>query len=137
MGKVLNLQHLVLVVALFGCGSWSKIEQRLQNKHLKVVAVPWPPLFKWKCPGDKRWSGDWVSDCPNGDDNLYGGILWELLMFMGQARNLTYTMMGNDDNVWWGGTCHDVNNCTGMVGRVNRHEADFALGLYTSFPLDK
>ena len=61
---------------------------------------------------------------------MYGGILWELLMFMSQARNLSYTIMGIDDDAWWGGTCFDVNNCTGMIGRVNRHEADFALGLY-------
>ena len=49
-------------------------------------------------------------------------------MFMKQARNLTYTIVGMDD-AWWGGTCYDSNNCTGMVGSVNRHEADIALGL--------
>ena len=26
--------------------------------------------------------------------------------------------------------CYNSNNCTGMIGRVNRGEADFALGLY-------
>ena len=131
--KSLNLVHCILVVALFGCGSWSKMENRLTNKHLKVVAVPWSPFFWWKCPGE--WRGDYVTKCPNGEDNEYSGIMWELLMFMSQARNLSYTIMGIDD-AWWGGTCFDVNNCTGMIGRVNRHEADFALGLYiTASPL--
>ena len=85
----------------------------------------------WKCPRDKSWSVEWETDCPDGEARLYNGILWHLLMFMSQAKNLTYTMMGIDDD-WWGGTCYDVNNCTGMVGRVNRQEADFALGLSNS-----
>ena len=59
---------------------------------------------------------------------MYNGILWELLMFMKQAKNLSYTLVDIDD-AWWSGTCYESDNCTGMIGRVNRHEADFALGL--------
>ena len=50
-------------------------------------------------------------------------------MFMKQAKNLSYTIIGIDDAMW-AGTCYDSNNCTGMIGRVNRQEADFALGLF-------
>ena len=69
--------------------------------------------------------------CPNGEDRMYGGIMWELLMFMKQARNLTYTIVAIDD-AWWGGECFSSDNCTGMVGKVNRNEADIALGLYAN-----
>ena len=125
----------------------------LSNKHLKVVVVPWNPFLVWKCPSYKEYTDWWgnlnntetyygnINDtvyyaeipgtlgCPNGEDRMYSGILWEFLMFMKQARNLSYTIVGIDD-AWWGGTCFDSNNCTGMIGRVNRHEADIALGLY-------
>ena len=103
------------------------MEQGLANRHLKIVAVPWDPFLVWKCPNDTSWSYAWETDCPNGEDRMYNGILWDLLMIMRKKRNFSYTMMGIDD-AWWGGTCYDSNNCTGMVGRVNRHEADIALG---------
>ena len=147
----------LFAVACFICGVWSSKHNALSNKHLKIVAVPWRPFLVWKCPShtdyvdwwqiDKDYVDDWDAEevyyanthlgnssaegsggCPNGQDRMYNGIMWELLMFMKQARNLTYTIVAIDD-AWWGGTCHDVNNCTGMVGSVNRHEADIALGL--------
>ena len=142
------------MVACYGCGVWSFKDVKLSNKHLRVVVVPWKPFLTWKCPthtGYRDWWSREVNggkdrvyyaktsgtsggrsngtvECPNGEDRMYSGILWELLMFMKQARNLTYTIVGMDD-AWWGGTCYDSNNCTGMVGSVNRHEADIALGL--------
>ena len=151
--------HCLFAVICLGHVVWSSSkDSALYNKHLKVVVVPWKPFFTWKCPTltdyvdwwqiDKDYVDDWDAEevyyaetqldnsssggkggCPNGEERMYSGILWELLMFMKQARNLTYTIVGIDD-AWWGGTCHDSDNCTGMVGRVNRQEADIALGLY-------
>ena len=150
--------HCLFVIAFLVCGVWSLKDNALSNKHLKVVAVPWKPFLVWKCPThtdyvdwwkiDKDYVDDWDAEevyyadthlgnsisgvkggCPNGEDRMYAGILWELLMFMKQARNLTYTIVAIDD-AYWGGTCYDSDNCTGMVGSVNRHEADIALGLY-------
>ena len=91
-----------------------------------------------KCPDDpdSAWSDAWETDCPNGDDRLYKGILWDLLMFMQQARNFTFEFMSIDD-AWWGGTCYDSDNCTGIVGRVNRKEADFGLGTINLRTCDK
>ena len=51
--------------------------------------------------------------------------MWELLLFMQHANNFTFTLVHGDE-VW--GNCYAINNCTGMVGMVNRKEADFALG---------
>ena len=124
---VFALRQLLFVAAYFGCEVWCLKDRGLANRNLKVVAVPWKPFLGWKCPNDTNWKDTWETDCPNGEARMYNGILWDLLMFMKQARNLSYTMMGIDD-AWWGGTCYDSNNCTGMVGRVNRQEADLALG---------
>ena len=110
--NVNKIWHYTFAVTCLGIVGWSLKDKALSNKHLKVVAVLWDPFL---IPGE------------NGK---YGGILWELLMFMKQAKNLTYTIVGCCDDAWWGGTCYDSDNCTGMVGVVNRHEADIALGLY-------
>ena len=120
-------KHFLLVVAYFGCQVRSNTGRGLSNKHLTVVAVPWKPFLSWKCPNDTTWSDDWITDCANGEDQMYSGILWELLMFMKQANNLSYTIISIDDD-WWSGTCYKDDNCTGMIGRVKRKEADFALG---------
>ena len=68
-------------------------------------------------------------ECPIGGYRTYGGVLWELLMFMQQARNFKFTIVHPPMNSnAWGGHCFDDKNCTGMAGIVNRQEADFALG---------
>ena len=67
-------------------------------------------------------------ECPIGTYRTYGGVMWELLMFMQQARNFNFTIIPPMDSNAWGGYCFDDNNCTGMAGMVNRQEADFALG---------
>ena len=120
----------VLVILASGGQIWCSIKHGLSGSNLTIVAIPWKPFLLWKCPNDEDWTEDWVSDCPNGDDRMYSGILWELLMFMQRARNFSFTFIGNipSEEYLWGGTCYDANNCTGMIGRVNRHEADFALG---------
>ena len=102
----------------------------LSNKHLKVAADPWRPFLMWKCPNDIEWNG-WTEDfqmgCPNEEEKLYSGAFWELLVFMQQARNCTFSLTKSIDTLW-GGECYDSNNCTGMIGMANRKEVDFALG---------
>ena len=63
--------------------------------------------------------------CP-GERIRHAGALWDLLQFMQQAKNFTFTMVAEGNYEW--GTCYGVNNCTGMVGMVTRKEVDFALG---------
>ena len=117
------------LLAFKGCKSQALERQGLSNKHIKIVAVPWSPFLEWKCgeEPDFFWSDAMFTDCPNGVERLYRGILWELLRFMQQGENFTFELMSVDDALW-GGTCYDNNNCTGMVGRVNRREADIGLG---------
>ena len=117
------------LLAFIGWKSWALERQGLSNKHVKIVAVPWTPFLEWKCPEDPDffWSDARITNCPNGDERLYRGILWELLRFMQQGGNFTFELMSVND-AFWGGTCYDNNNCTGMVGRVNRREADIGLG---------
>ena len=93
----------------------------LANKDLKIVAEAWPPfLWTHNCPNDTTEISDWETGCANGEDKRYSGILWKLLLFMQQAKNLSYTMVESSDYDAWGGTCYDANNCTGMVG-MERH----------------
>ena len=47
-------------------------------------------------------------------------------MFMKYSRNLTLTMLRAPDKAW--GVCYDRNNCTGMIGMVNKGEADLGIG---------
>ena len=75
----------------------------------------------WECPGHGIY---WEEDCPG--ERKYGGIMWDFLMFMKEARNFTFTLVHETDYIW--GECYGANNCTGMVGMVNRKEVDFAIG---------
>ena len=43
-----------------------------------------------------------------------------------QPRNISFTLLEAPDRQW--GNCYGKNNCTGMIGMVNRGEAHFALG---------
>ena len=126
------------LLAFMGCKSWASKRQGLSNKHVKIVAVPWTPFLEWKCPEDPdfSWSDAVITNCPNGDERLYRGILWELLRFMQQGGNFTLELISVDD-AFWGGTCYDNNNCTGIVGRVNSREADIGLGKKTLLKLYK
>ena len=112
------MKKCIFVFVLFGGQAWCSIKRGLTEKHLTIVAVPWRPFLMWKCPNDEEWSEDWETDCPNGDERMYNGILWELLMFMHQAKNFSFSFIGIEGNEW-GGICYDANNCTGMIGRVN------------------
>ena len=58
-------------------------------------------------------------------------------MIMKQAKNISFTLVGSSDGLW-GGTCYSSNNCSGMIGMVNRKEVHMALGIQqTTYVLDE
>ena len=100
----------------------------LLNKHIKVAAEPWSPFIIFYCDEKEIKETD---ECPNKGNLTYGGALWELLKLVKQARNVTFSILRppNKSGEKWG-YCHGINNCTGMIGMVNREEVDFALGIF-------
>ena len=76
----------------------------------------------WECPGYGIY---WDDDCP-GNRTSYDGVMYQLLLFMQKARNFTFKLVHEADYEW--GSCHSIDNCTGMIGMVNRGEVDLALG---------
>ena len=89
----------------------------LANKHLIIAAEPWPPYTVITEDGDGKIRLE--------------GIWWDHVKFWIYARNFTYTVVRSSDGSW--GHCTQINNCTGMLGMVNRKEIDFALGIYYQF----
>ena len=85
----------------------------LTNKHLMVAAEPWPPILI-------------ISKDSNGKDT-YSGLVWDFMEYIQEARNCTFTIVRPHDGQW--GFCYGNNNCSGMIGLVNRKEVDFAIGL--------
>ena len=116
--------YVVCLLELFNLAQGKEHYEALYNKHLNISAEAWPPFLIIYCPnGDEK---PWAKDCPNGGEESYDGVLWNLLLFLKEARNVSFTLKQSPDRLW--GTCYGINNCTGMVGKVNRGEADFALG---------
>ena len=99
----------------------------LQNRHLKVAAAPWSPFFILYCNDNVIY---WADDCPDKDNITYDGVLWEFLNMVKLVRNVTFSILRSPTNTW--GYCHTMNNCTGMIGMVNRKEVDFALGRFSA-----
>ena len=99
----------------------------LVNKHLKVAAEHFKPYIIFYCNGKEMEGAD---ECPDKGKMAYGGALWELLKLVKSARNVTISILRPPTPSW--GYCHGVNNCTGMIGMVNRKEVDFALGIFIS-----
>ena len=85
----------------------------LSNRNLVVAIEPWPPVIV-------------LNSHENGTITCSGNMC-EILEYVKQARNCTYKIIRSPDGQW--GHCYGINNCTGMLGLVNRKEADFALGL--------
>ena len=102
----------------------AKEHNSLMNKHVKVAAIPDPFYLTFYC-NDKEISVD--EECQEKDIKTYGGVLWEFLELVKQARNLTITIVRPKRREL--GVCHGKNDCTGMIGMVNRKEVDFALGV--------
>ena len=115
----MTIYHFILVLVLYSSKvvSSKKVSEALRNRQLTVISEEWVPFltYDWH----KNESGDY-------EISNYGGIMWDLLLFMQRARNFTFTIDVPSDGLW--GTCNEQNNCTGMLGTVNRGEADLALG---------
>ena len=125
--------QVLLYISGNGCQITAAYRNALDNKHLKVAASPWRPFLMWKCPNHTKWHGwtdGWEVDCPNKEPKLFSGAFWELLSFIQQARNCSFELVKSVDSLWGG--CYSSNNCTGMIGMVNRREVDFALGMKLS-----
>lgn len=107
----------------------------LINSHIKVAFGPWSPYIMWKCPKSADWTenaklgkgsvGDWGEDCLNKEDRIYSGMMWDLINFMSEKANFTFSVVESQDVC---GHCSDRNNCSGMTGMVNRGEVDIAFG---------
>ena len=106
-----SLGNLVLSYAMKAGG------EGLRNKHLIVEGEYWPPFLMYKYHDDDPFTAV---------DGIYSGVMWDLLLFMQEARNFTFTILNKAEWEW--GECSSINNCTGMIGMVNRKEVDFALG---------
>ena len=111
--------HLMTVLVLC-CGKVvfsEKVNEGLRNKHLTIIGEWWLPYFDYDLHENDKGGYEYSN---------FGGIMWELILFMQKARNFTFTMAVSSDGEW--GSCHAQNNCTGMFGMVNRREVDLALG---------
>ena len=89
----------------------SSFDGGLSNKHLVIAAKHWKPFL--------------IVDMDSEGNIAYSGIMYELLTFMQQARNLTLTIIS--EGTQWG-TCDENDKCTGMFEMVNNSEVDIALG---------
>ena len=89
---------------------WAQKQEKMTNKHLVIAAGAWPPIIFMKKGED-------------GKEKIES-MLWDHVRFWIHARNFTYTIVRQDTWGW----CTEINNCTGMLGMVNRKEVDFALG---------
>ena len=124
---MLILRYIFAITTIFGKHAFSMKQQSLRNTHLMVEGEYWYPYLIWKCPDFPGFS----SDCTH--NRTYDGVMWHLLLFMQRARNFTFTLIHEADYEW--GSCYAIDNCTGMIGMVNRGEVDFALGNHLRFLL--
>ena len=77
------------------------------------------------CNGRKMGMTD---KCSDGGSMTYGGALWELLKLVQLTQNVTFSIVRPPSSAKTWGDCYGLNNCSGMIGMVNRGEVDFALG---------
>ena len=111
-----GIGYFILLASCFGCQVSASRKAALTNKHLMVAAEPWPPILI-------------ISKDINGKDT-YSGLVWDFMEYIQEARNCTFTIVRPHDGQW--GFCYGNNNCSGMIGLVNRKEVDFAIGLVYS-----
>ena len=86
----------------------------LANRNLLVVAEEWSPYWTIKENSDGSYE--------------YGGVLYELLLFMQRARNFTFDVVRPEDGSWGDGGCTSPNETVGMMGMAARKEVDLAIG---------
>ena len=108
---------LLLPCHVVGAQQEEDVQGGLANRNLLVVAEEWSPY----------WTISETPDAANGSYE-YGGILYELLLFMQQARNFTFDVMRPPDGSWGDGGCTSPNETVGMMGMVARKEVDLAIG---------
>ena len=110
-----------LMILFLGCEASAKGQQSLRNKHLKIGAVVTPPFLVLKKNDDGR--------------DIYSGLIWDFVEYMQNARNVSVTVIRPVDWLW--GHCCESNNCSGMIGQVNRGEVDLAVGMNMDIFHDK
>ena len=103
--------HLWIISTISAVSSTPEFDDGLANKHLVVAAKHWKPFL--------------IVDKDSEGTITYSGIMYELLRFMQQARNLTLSII-SEDTQW--GTCDENDLCTGMFEMVNKSKVDIALG---------
>lgn len=103
-----------LMILFLGCEASSKGQQSLRNTHLKIGAVVTPPFLVLKKNNDGR--------------DIYSGLIWDFVKYMQDARNVSVTVISPLDWLW--GHCYECNNCSGMIGQVNRGEVELAVGMF-------
>ena len=116
--------ELGFVIFLIGCSvgqASSKEQMTMHNKQFKIGAMHFPPLIV-------------IRKDKNGQD-IIGGLLGKFLAYLKGARNCTFKVVTSHDGL--GDFCYGKNNCTGMIGLVNRSEVDFAIGNNNQIKLDK
>ena len=113
-----SIQFIIILVLSNGKLAFPQmVNEGLENANLIIAGKYWYPYLHY----------DWDK---NGTAINYGGVMWDLLLFMQRARNFTFTMVSEAGDQW--GLCYTVNNCTGMIGMVNRGQVDIALGNHNS-----
>ena len=110
-----SLSSVIILASFWHLVSSQTSNEGLRNMHLKIEGEEWWPFLTYDFD-------------ENGTAINYRGIMWDLLLFMQKARNFTFSMVSEADYTW--GKCPEVNNCTGMIGMVNRGEVDIAIGKY-------
>ena len=111
MSLLLNTS-IVILALIFWRDALASKQEKMTNKHLVIAATSWPPFIELT-------KG-------NGGKIQVKGIIWEYVKFWLHARNFTYNVVEPEEWGW----CLEPNNCTGLLGMVNRREADVAIGKY-------
>ena len=94
---VKNFFILVLILVDMSMQVEARRQDVLQDKHLKVAAVPWSPFIMFYCNEKEIENFD---DCPDKDNITYGGVLWELLNMVKLARNVTFSILTPPTPTW-------------------------------------
>ena len=118
VGHGMTILHKLIIWYLFvvsiGCLVTSTTQKRMMtNKHFKIAAIHRPPFL--------------IAKTLPGGQNILSGQNGDAINFWQYARNFTYTLVKPKDGLY--GACVGRNNCSGMIGMVQRKEVDFAIGL--------
>ena len=79
--------------------------------------------------GAEAWPPYLVIERDENGTDKYSGMSWDLLQMIQKGTNCTFTIVRPQDGLW--GNCYGINNCSGMIGMVQRKEVDFAIGIFS------